>query len=81
MAKTKTSATVKNRYAAKAYDRIAFIVPKGHKGTIERAAKAEEESINGYVNNAVLARMGLEEWPEKEENAAPVEDSDKEGSD
>lgn len=65
MAKTKTSSTVKNRYAAKAYDRIAFIVPKGHKATIQAAADKEGESINGYVNKAVLGRMGLIEWPEK----------------
>lgn len=25
-----------------------------------------KESINGYVNKAILVRMGLEEWPEKE---------------
>jgi len=63
MAKTKTSAAVKNRYAAKAYDRIAIIVPKGHKATVQAAADAEGESINGYTNKALLARLGLEEWP------------------
>ena len=63
MAKTRTSATVKNRYAAKTYDRIAIIVPKGHKATIQAAAGQEGESLNGYVNKAILNRMGLEEWP------------------
>lgn len=63
MAKTKTSAAVKNRYAAKTYDRVAFIIPKGHKATVQAAAEQEGESLNGYVNKAVLARMGLEEWP------------------
>ena len=63
MAKTKTSSAVKNRYAAKAYDRIAFIIPKGRKAIIQAAAVKEGESINGYVNKAVLSRMGLAEWP------------------
>ncbi len=63
----KTSAAVKNRYNAKAYDRINIVVPKGQKETIEAAAKAAGESVNGYVNRAVLLRMGLEDWPNKEE--------------
>ena len=63
----KTSAAVKNRYNAKAYDRINIVVPKGQKETIEAAAKAAGESVNGYVNRAMLLRMGLEEWPEKQE--------------
>lgn len=65
MAKTKTSSAVKQRYNEKAYDRLAITVPKGQKATLQAAADKEEESINGYVNKAVLARMGLAEWPEK----------------
>ena len=64
MAKTKTSATVKNRYAAKAYDRLAVIVPKGQKATIEAFAQKTNDSINGVVGKAVLAYMGLQAWPE-----------------
>lgn len=45
------------------YDRIQIIVPKGHKATIQVAADKEQESINGFVNKAVLARLGLDEWP------------------
>ena len=66
MAKTKTSSAVKNRYAAKAYDRVAFIVPKGQKATIQTAADREKESVNSFVNKAVLARIGLEDWPQGE---------------
>lgn len=66
MAKTKTSAAVKNRYAAKAYDNLRIIVPKGQKATVERAAKEAGESINQYTQRALLARMGLETWPETE---------------
>ena len=65
----KTSAAVKNRYAAKAYDRIGIIVPKGQKETIEAAAKAAGESVNAYIGGAVLQRMGLKDWPIKEKPA------------
>lgn len=36
----KTSAAVKNRYAAKAYDRINLIVKKGQKEVIQRMRKS-----------------------------------------
>ena len=70
MAKTKTSSMVKDRYNAKAYDDIRLRVPKGHKATVQVAADKESESINGYVNKAVLARMGLEEWPKGDDEDA-----------
>ena len=66
MAKTKTSAAVKNRYNEKAYDRITIVVPKGQKSTVEEAAKKDGDSVNQYVIGAVLAKMGLETWPEIE---------------
>lgn len=69
MAKTKTSAAVKNRYAAKAYDRIALIVPKGQKETVEAAAGAAGESVNMYTQRALLMRMGLSDWPDKDGGA------------
>jgi predicted HicB family RNase H-like nuclease len=52
-----------NRYNEKAYDRINIAVPKGQKAAIQAAAEQVGESINAYVNKAVQARMGLEEWP------------------
>lgn len=70
VAKTKTSAAVKNRYAAKAYDRIALLVPKGQKATVEHAAQAAGESVNLYTQKALLSRMGLESWPELPEDQA-----------
>ena len=54
-------------YNEKAYDRLAITIPKGQKATVEAAAQKAGESINQYTNKAILARMGLEEWPEKEE--------------
>lgn len=50
---SKTSAAVKNRYAAKAYDRINLTVKKGAKSTLQKAATAKGESINGYIKNAL----------------------------
>ena len=50
---SKTSAAVKNRYAAKAYDRINLTVKKGAKSTLQEAAAAKGESINGYIKNAL----------------------------
>jgi len=69
MAKTKTSAAVKNRYAAKAYDSLRILVPKGQKAAIQAHAQSKGESINGMVNRAILADMGLEEWPASPEGA------------
>lgn len=64
---TKKSATsYKQAFNEKAYDRLAITIPKGQKATVARAAAQEGDSINGYVNKAVLARMGLTEWPERE---------------
>ena len=65
MAKTKTSSAVKNRYNEKAYDRVTFLVPKGHKATLQAAAVATDGSVNAYVNKAVLGRMGHSEWSEE----------------
>lgn len=60
----RTSSTVKNRYNAKAYDRIELIVPKGQKATVTAAAQEAGESVNMFTQKALLARMGLKEWPD-----------------
>ena len=67
----KTSATVKNRYNAKAYDRIQLVVPKGIKQAIEEHAKSKGESINGLINALLRADMGMteEEWKRSAEEA------------
>ena len=49
-------------------DRMSFTVPKGQKATVEAAAKAAGESINQYTQRALLARMGLAEWPQLNNN-------------
>lgn len=60
----KTSSAVKNRYNAKAYDQLPIRIPKGQKATVQAAAEAARESVNQYTQRALLARMGLDDWPE-----------------
>lgn len=54
----------KRAFNEQTYDRLAITIPKGRKATVQAAAEREGESINGFTNKALLARMGLEEWPE-----------------
>lgn len=55
--KTKTSAEVKNRYNAKAYDRIPVVVPKGEKGIIAAHAKAHDGNTNAFICRAIDEAM------------------------
>lgn len=64
--KSKKSTEYKNKYNALNYDSLRIVVPKGQKSTIISAAQAAGESINQYTQGALLARMGLSEWPSKE---------------
>lgn len=66
----KTSATVKNRYNAKAYDRVSIMLPKGLKQAVEAHAKRRGESVNGLVNALLRADMGLsdDEWRRNDES-------------
>lgn len=57
----KTSATVKNQYNAKAYDRITVMLPKGRKQTVEAHAKRKGESVNSLVNGLLRGDIGLTE--------------------
>ena len=47
---SKTSTAVKNRYNAKAYDRIAVCVPKGKKDIYKAHAEKNGKSLNGLIN-------------------------------
>lgn len=55
MSKPRTSAAVKNRYNAKAYDRIALCVPKGTKAEWQDRAAALGISVNAYIRTCVQA--------------------------
>lgn len=49
----KTSAAVKNKYAAKAYDRLQIIVKKGKKSELQAVAEKKGDSLNAYIKKAV----------------------------
>ena len=50
---SKTSAAVKNRYAAKAYDRFSLMLKKGEKEQLQSHAQQMGESLNGFINRAI----------------------------
>lgn len=55
MAKPQTVAS--NKYNAKAYDSLRIVVKKGQKAAIQAHASARGESINGFVNRAIMEQM------------------------
>lgn len=62
--KGKAATRAKNRYNTNNYDSLRIVVPKGQKATVKAAADEAGESINQYTQGALLARMGLSEWPQ-----------------
>lgn len=59
MAETKgnSQTRAKNKYNAKAYDRIALQVKKGRKDILKAHAENCGESLNGFVNRAIDETM------------------------
>lgn len=53
----KTSAASKNKYIAKAYDRINFVMPKGRKSEIQEHAKKAGISSSEWINSAIVDKM------------------------
>lgn len=43
-----------NKWNAKAYDRINLTVAKGQKDTIKAHAESHGESVNGFINRAIM---------------------------
>lgn len=56
MAISKAQQKAVAKYNSKSYDEMKIRVKKGTKQLIETAAKAQNESINGYVKKAIQAR-------------------------
>lgn len=56
MAVSKAQQKATAKYMKNNYDEIKVRVKKGAKQLIEAAAKADNESINGYVKKAVKAK-------------------------
>lgn len=54
----RTSAASRNKYNAKAYDRVNLVVPKGQKEQIQEYAQEHGMSLNGYINSLIKADMG-----------------------
>lgn len=48
------------------YDRVQLVLPAGQKATLEAAAQEAGESVNMFTQKALLQRMGLNAWPDKE---------------
>lgn len=53
----RTSAASKNKWMAKAYDRINLTVSKGDKDKIRAYAESCGESVNGFINRAISETM------------------------
>ncbi|SFI98365.1 hypothetical protein SAMN02910435_01121 [Ruminococcaceae bacterium D5] len=49
----KASTVSKNKWNAKAYDRINLTVPKGEKEAIQAHAEKKGESVNGFIGRAI----------------------------
>ena len=59
MAKPATIA--KNKYNAKAYDRIALQVKKGQRDIIRTYAESKGMSLNGYINTVSYTHLRAHE--------------------
>ncbi len=53
----KSATTAKNKYNAKAYDRIALQVKKGQRDVIRAHAESKGMSLNGYINKLIEEDM------------------------
>lgn len=64
---SKPSAAVKNRWNAKAYDRITITPPRGRKADIEAYAEKQGVSVNALICEMLRISMEMtpEEWKEK----------------
>ena len=63
--KTYTSAKVKARWNKKNYDRLAVLIPKGHKEAFsEEVRKKYGLSMNGFINWKIRTLLGIgeEQW-------------------
>lgn len=65
MSVSKAQIKATNKYNASAYDRLNIVIPKGQKNTVQAFAAQAGESVNQYTQNALLAHMGLKEWPKR----------------
>ncbi len=57
MPASKAQQKAQNKWIAKAYDRINLTVAKGQKELIQAHAKAQGESVNGFIGRAINETM------------------------
>ena len=71
MAQTQAHMKATNKYIAKTYDQVKFLVPKGQREAIRAYAEAHGMSLNGYINKLIAADMGeaLTEGTEEPHNS------------
>ncbi|HIS84626.1 MAG TPA: Arc family DNA-binding protein [Candidatus Faecivicinus avistercoris] len=55
-----------NKYLRSHYDRITLRLPRGKREMIQVAADQASESVNQYILRAVMDRMGIDDWADKE---------------
>lgn len=61
MAVSKKQQACVNRYIDKSYDRINLTLPKGQKEIIKAHADAHSESVNGFIQRAILTVLEAEQ--------------------
>ena len=66
---SKPSSAVKNKWNAKAYDRITITPPRGRKADIEAYAEKQGVSVNALICEMLRIRMGMtpEEWKARQD--------------
>lgn len=47
----------KEKYEAKAYDRLSVVIPKGKKPEIQAAAEAAGLSVNAWIGQAIEEKL------------------------
>lgn len=57
MAVSKAQQKAVNKYVRDNYDRVNVNMPKGQKETVRAHAEARGESVNAFINRAVLETM------------------------
>ena len=62
-----SSSQHKAEYAREHFARIEVVIPKAAKPILDAMAKAAGEKTAEYVKNAILMRMGVKDWPVKED--------------
>jgi len=66
----KTSAASKNKYNAKAYDRIELVVPKGKKDILKAHVEGREKSVNKFINEAIDEKIERDDASEAQTSKA-----------